>query len=172
MADDSVRDDAPPATAKSGDAAAQFAQELPEAKGDQVVARSVTINRPSASCSPSSAISPTCRVSWRMSSASTSSTKSESHWVVKAPGGTTVEWTARITDEAPNSVIAWASEEGADVPNSGHVTFRDAGARGTVVSATILYEPPAGFIGKIIRQDVPARNPRSRRAATCAGSSS
>ena len=150
MADDSVRDDAPPATAKSGDAAAQFAQELPEAKGDQVVARSVTINRPVGELftffrdfsNLPSFMENVVRIDIL--------DDTRSHWVVKAPGGGTVEWTARITDEAPNSVIAWASEEGADVPNSGHVTFRDAGARGTVVSATILYDPPAGFIGKII----------------------
>ena len=36
-----------------------------------------------------------------------------SHWVVKAPGGKTVEWTSVVTEEAPNSFIAWASEEGA-----------------------------------------------------------
>ena len=150
MADDSVRDDAPPATAKSGDAAEQFAQELPEAKGDQVVARSVTINRPVGELftffrdfsNLPSFMENVVRIDIL--------DEKRSHWVVKAPGGTTVEWTARITDEAPNSVIAWASEEGADVPNSGHVTFRDAGARGTVVSATILYDPPMGAIGKLV----------------------
>ena len=74
-----------------------------------------------------------------------------SHWVVKAPGGTTVEWVAAITDERDGEYIAWASEEGADVPNSGRVDFRDAqGDRGTVVTATILYDPPAGIIGKAI----------------------
>ncbi|WBH17832.1 SRPBCC family protein [Sphingomonas radiodurans] len=73
------------------------------------------------------------------------------HWVVKAPGGTTVEWTAAITDEREGEYIAWASEEGADVPNSGRVDFRDAqGDRGTIVTATILYDPPAGIIGKVI----------------------
>ena len=72
------------------------------------------------------------------------------HWVVKAPGGATVEWDARLTEEVENSALAWEAEEGADVPNSGRVTFRDAGARGTVVTATIAYEPPAGFIGKVV----------------------
>ena len=28
--------------------------------------------------------------------------------------------------------------------------FRDAGARGTVVVATIAYDPPAGMVGKLI----------------------
>ncbi|THD36215.1 MAG: SRPBCC family protein [Sphingomonas sp.] len=73
-----------------------------------------------------------------------------SHWVVKAPGGKTVEWDARITNEVPGEELTWQSEEGADVPNSGRITFRDAGARGTVVTATIAYEPPGGTIGKLI----------------------
>ena len=46
--------------------------------------------------------------------------------------------------------IAWASQPGADVDNSGRVDFRDAGARGTVVTATILYDPPGGLVGKLI----------------------
>lgn len=73
-----------------------------------------------------------------------------SHWVVKAPGGDTVEWDAAVTEDRENESITWQSEEGADVPNSGRVTFRDAGARGTVVTATIAYDPPAGAIGRII----------------------
>lgn len=73
-----------------------------------------------------------------------------SHWVVKAPGGKTVEWGATVIDERQNESITWQSDEGADVANSGRVTFRDAGARGTVVTATIAYEPPAGAIGKLI----------------------
>lgn len=73
-----------------------------------------------------------------------------SHWVVKAPGGKTVEWDATITEERENEAIYWQSDEGADVPNSGRVTFRDAGQRGTVVTATIAYEAPGGTIGKIV----------------------
>ncbi len=74
-----------------------------------------------------------------------------SRWTVKAPGEATVEWTASITDERDGEYIAWATEEGADVPNSGRIEFRDAqGDRGTIVTATILYDPPGGFIGKVI----------------------
>jgi uncharacterized membrane protein len=73
-----------------------------------------------------------------------------SHWVVKAPGDRTVEWDATVTEERENESITWQSDEGADVPNSGRVTFRDAGARGTVVTVTIAYEPPAGTIGKLV----------------------
>ncbi|QDX25740.1 SRPBCC family protein [Sphingomonas suaedae] len=74
-----------------------------------------------------------------------------SRWIVKAPGDKTVEWTSAITEERDGEMIAWASEEGADIPNSGRIDFRDAqGDRGTIVTATILYDPPAGIIGKVI----------------------
>lgn len=73
-----------------------------------------------------------------------------SHWVVKAPAGRTVEWDASVVDEVEGEFFAWASEPGGDVDNSGRVEFRDAGARGTVVTATLLYDPPGGGIGKLI----------------------
>ena len=73
-----------------------------------------------------------------------------SHWVVKAPAGKTVEWDATVTADEPGRSISWQSDEGADVPNSGKVEFASAGARGTVVTATIAYDPPGGTVGKVI----------------------
>lgn len=74
----------------------------------------------------------------------------KSHWVVKAPAGQTVEWDARIIEDVPGQSLTWQSEGDADVPNSGRIEFADAGSRGTVVTATIAYDPPAGTVGKII----------------------
>ena len=74
-----------------------------------------------------------------------------SHWVVEAPGGTTVEFDSRVTEDEPGALIAWESEEGADVRNSGRIEFLDAPpGRGTIVRATIAYDPPAGAVGKLI----------------------
>lgn len=74
-----------------------------------------------------------------------------SHWVVSAPGGKTVEWDSVITEELPDRLIAWRSDAGADIEHSGLIEFRDAqGGRGTEVTATIVYDPPAGSAGKII----------------------
>ena len=72
-----------------------------------------------------------------------------SRWRVKAPAGKTVEWESVITDDRPGESISWQSVEGADVPNSGKVEFKDAGARGTVVRAVIAYDAPGGFAGKL-----------------------
>jgi len=74
-----------------------------------------------------------------------------SHWVVKAPAGQTVEWDSVILEDIPNEKIVWASEEGADIKNTGQITFRDGPpGRGTEVTATIVYDPPAGDIGKLV----------------------
>lgn len=74
-----------------------------------------------------------------------------SHWVIAAPAGRTVEWDAVITEDEPDQFIAWESVEGADIKNSGRIEFRDAApGRGTVVTATIIYDPPGGDIGKLI----------------------
>ena len=74
-----------------------------------------------------------------------------SHWVVAAPAGQSVEWDSVITEDVPGSVIAWRSAEDADVANSGRIEFQDASpGRGTQVTATISYDPPAGKVGKLI----------------------
>jgi uncharacterized membrane protein len=153
--DPAAADDAPLSTskhaAKAADAATELLIEKPaQGDADTLIGRAVTINRPRAEL----------YAYWRdFANLATFMDNVErvdvldgnrSHWVVKAPGGKTVEWTSTITEEQEGALIAWASEEGAEVPNSGRIEFRDAGARGTVVTATILYDPPAGALGKII----------------------
>ena len=74
-----------------------------------------------------------------------------SRWIIEAPAGRTVEFVSRITEDDPGRLIAWTSEEGADVANSGRIEFEDAPAgRGTIVRATIAYDPPAGAIGRFV----------------------
>ncbi|KQS02202.1 cyclase [Sphingomonas sp. Leaf357] len=143
-------DDAPLTASKRSDAARRQAETMTDPKGDSIVARTVTINRPVAELF----------AYWRdfgnlatfmenvVSIDAIDDTRS--HWTVRAPAGRTVGWTARVTDEARDSFIAWSSEDDADVANSGRIDFKDAGARGTVVTATIVYDPPAGIVGKVI----------------------
>lgn len=140
-----MADDAPSTTAKHGDPDPGAGE-----KGDSLVGRSVTINRPAAELyayfrdfsNLASFMDNVERVDVL--------DDKRSHWVVKAPAGKTVEWDSRITREEPDRLIEWRSEEGADVSNSGRIEFRDAGARGTVVTATIAYDPPAGVVGKLV----------------------
>ena len=68
-----------------------------------------------------------------------------SHWVAKAPAGTTVEWDAKLTEDIPGERLAWQSLAGSDIYNSGSVQFRDApGDRGTEITVRIEYEIPGG----------------------------
>lgn len=77
--------------------------------------------------------------------------RTRAHWVVKAPGGRTVEWDAVVTEDEPGRLIAWESVEGADIRNSGRVEFLDAApGRGTMVRATLAYDPPGGVVGEWI----------------------
>ena len=74
-----------------------------------------------------------------------------SHWVAKAPAGTTVEWEAEIYNEKENEMIAWRSLEGADVANAGSVYFQQApGDRGTEVRVVLKYDPPGGAVGALV----------------------
>lgn len=74
-----------------------------------------------------------------------------SHWKAKAPGRTTVEWDAEVVEDRPNELIAWRSLPGADVPNTGSVSFAPApGDRGTEVRVELRYDPPAGKLGALV----------------------
>ena len=73
-----------------------------------------------------------------------------SHWVIKAPAGTEVEFYSLVVEDVPGKLIAWRSEEGAAVPNRGRVEFNQASSGATVVRATISYDPPAGVAGRVL----------------------
>lgn len=74
-----------------------------------------------------------------------------SHWVAKAPAGTTVEWDAEITEESPGELIAWRSLKGTKVDNSGVVRFAPApGDRGTEITVELRYDPPGGRLGAAV----------------------
>lgn len=78
-------------------------------------------------------------------------TPERSRWQVKAPMGQSVGWVSHITEDVQNERIAWESEGGGAVSNTGRVEFRDApGGRGTEVSAMIAYQPPLGDAGRLL----------------------
>jgi uncharacterized membrane protein len=152
-----THDDAPLSSAKKPDvhAAATLREDegkrVDDSRGDELIGRTITINRPRAEV----------YAFWRNFRNFPSFMENiasvevidnlRSRWVVKAPADKTVEWISVITREVPGEVIAWSSERDASVSNSGSIAFRDAPAgRGTEVTATIVYDPPAGSVGKLL----------------------
>ena len=78
-------------------------------------------------------------------------TESRSHWKASGPAGKSVEWDAEIVEDRPHELIAWRSLPGADVDNRGQVRFRPApGGRGTEIHVEMVYDPPAGGLGKAV----------------------
>ena len=143
-------DDAPASSATSKQGRQDAIQELPDPQGHHIAGRAVTINKPASELY--SFFRDLSNLPSFMENVERIDTldSQRSHWVVKAPGGRTVEWNARITEEQEGKMFAWTSEVGADIANSGRVEFRDAGHRGTVVVSTIAYDPPAGALGKLV----------------------
>jgi uncharacterized membrane protein len=73
-----------------------------------------------------------------------------SHWVVKGPAGTEIEWNAVTTKREPNQMIAWKSEPDAAVQSAGIVQFMPNEKGGTRVKIRMSYNPPAGAIGHAV----------------------
>jgi uncharacterized membrane protein len=71
-----------------------------------------------------------------------------SHWVVNVIRDMELEWDAQITVDRPNEMIGWETLADATIQNRGYVKFIPT-SRGTEVSVSIEYEPPAGGIGKL-----------------------
>ena len=139
--------DAPPATRKDPNPAA--AGLAADADADALIERTVTINR------PRQELYAFCR-DFRNLPMFMENIESvveldgnRSHWRVKAPAESTVEWDSVLVEDVPGELIEWRSAEGASVANSGRIEFRDSSnGRGTLVTATIVYDPPAGKLGK------------------------
>jgi uncharacterized membrane protein len=74
-----------------------------------------------------------------------------SHWSVSGPGGVPIEWNATVTQQTPNEVIAWRSEPGSMLENSGIIRFVSAGT-GTRVDLRFCYHPPAGGAGQAVAE--------------------
>jgi uncharacterized membrane protein len=71
-------------------------------------------------------------------------------WKVRV-AGKLVEWTAEITDDRRDELIAWQTLEDADVIHAGEVRFIPAPAgRGTEIHVGVEVRPPAGGVGKAI----------------------
>jgi uncharacterized membrane protein len=143
--------DAPLSTAKDPDPRAARGAGAHVEKDDELVGRTVSINRPREELYAFWRDFSNLTLFMENIESITQLDRRRSHWVVTAPGDRTVEWDSIVTEDEPNTMIAWASSEGAGVRNSGRIEFRDStNGRGTVVTATIIYDPPAGSVGKAL----------------------
>ena len=73
-----------------------------------------------------------------------------SHWVVKGPAGTTLEWDAEIINDKPNELIAWRTAPGARVEHAGSVRFEPQPGGGTLVRVSLQYDPPGGELAHMV----------------------
>jgi uncharacterized membrane protein len=72
-----------------------------------------------------------------------------SHWSVKGPAGSQLQWIAQIVTDHPPELISWESLPGAEVQNAGSVRFEPEQG-GTRVKVTLQYQPPAGLVGAAV----------------------
>lgn len=74
-----------------------------------------------------------------------------SHWVVKGPLGSNLEWDAEIINETQPELIAWQTVDNPSVDHAGSVRFEPSlGGRATIVHVTLGYHPPGGAVGDAI----------------------
>jgi uncharacterized membrane protein len=73
-----------------------------------------------------------------------------SHWVAAGPGGISIAWDARITEQQTNQLLAWASAAGSIVRTSGLVRFDKEPDGRTRVQIRMSYCPPAGLFGHAV----------------------
>ena len=71
------------------------------------------------------------------------------HWRIKGPLGTKMEFDAQTTQEEENRALGWNSVDG-NVETSGQVRFQELGPERTRVEVTMNYaDPPGGRIGEV-----------------------
>ncbi len=75
--------------------------------------------------------------------------ETRSHWVVKGPAGTRIEWVSEIIERIRPEVLAWRSEPDSLVQHAGFVRF-DGSNGGTRVTVRMSYSPPGGALGHTI----------------------
>ena len=71
-----------------------------------------------------------------------------SHWTVKGPAGTRLDWGAVVTQLIPGKLIAWKTEQGSLVQHAGSVYFEESNG-GTRLTVRMSYNV-AGGLGNLI----------------------
>ena len=76
--------------------------------------------------------------------------RGRSHWVMRGPAGTRVEWDAEIVNEIEPDLIAWRTLPGADLVSAGSVRFRPHSRDRTEVVVKMQYAAPSGALGETV----------------------
>lgn len=75
---------------------------------------------------------------------------STSHWKVKGPIGTSVEFDAKTTQNRENEALAWNTEDG-DIETSGQVRFQEITPNRTRIEVQMNWaDPPGGKVGEVV----------------------
>lgn len=73
-----------------------------------------------------------------------------SHWKVKGPLGTDVEFDAKTTEMSPERGIGWNSTNDNEVETSGQVRLEEVAEGRTRIDVTMNYtDPPGGKVGEL-----------------------
>ncbi|NHZ43657.1 SRPBCC family protein [Massilia aquatica] len=72
-----------------------------------------------------------------------------SHWVVKGPAGSEFSFDAVLTEQVRPHRLAWRSEPGAQVEQTGSVRLEPSRG-GTLATVSLSYRPPAGAVGQAV----------------------
>lgn len=81
-----------------------------------------------------------------------------SHWVVKGPMGSRVEFNSMLVSSDRPRLLAWRSEPGSQVDNEGSVRLEPSGT-GTRATVQMSYQPPGGGLGHAVASMF-GRNPQ------------
>ncbi len=74
-----------------------------------------------------------------------------SHWVIAAPFGIKLSWSAEITIDDSQRRIGWKTTAPADIPHVGQVIFRGADDdHATEIAVAIDYRAPLGMVGQLV----------------------
>jgi uncharacterized membrane protein len=73
-----------------------------------------------------------------------------SHWVIDGPFGTTIEWTAEITELRPRERVSWRTLPGSLVQHRGTAQFGGDGKGGTRLTIDLCYWPLGGELGHFV----------------------
>ena len=74
------------------------------------------------------------------------------HWKVAGPAGISLEFDSMITQDLPNSYLAWETHPDSQVHHQGFVRFDENRDGSTRVTVQMQYVPPAGAVGHAVAQ--------------------